>query len=231
MTLAGANLNARYELKGGKYSSHSLLLAHFPEPGNGKRVLDVGCAEGFFADLLAQRGYSVLGVDFPGTRHPDTIEFHGANLDNGLDGVPGGFDLVVCADVLEHVRDPLRLLLECRDRLKPEGSLIASLPNSGHWYFRGNILIGRFPQDPKGLFDATHVRFYMWDGWVELFRSAGFRIASAQSSTVPFGLALPRWDGTWLVSLLERLSCECARVWKRLFAYQFVVVARPEALT
>src|SRR5262249_15028703 len=67
MTVAEANLNARYELKSGKYSSHSLLLSRFAAAGDGRRVLDVGCAEGFLADLLAQRGYAVTGVDWPGT--------------------------------------------------------------------------------------------------------------------------------------------------------------------
>jgi SAM-dependent methyltransferase len=229
MSVAEANLNARYEFKSGRYSSHSLLLGRFAGTGSGRRVLDVGCAEGFLADLLAQRGYSVTGVDWPGTRHPSSIEFRGANLDEGLGAAGGGFDYILCADVLEHLRDPLRMLSDCRERLAPGGVVIASLPNSGHWYFRANILLGRFPRHDKGLFDRTHLHFYMWSGWADLFARAGLRIESVEPSTVPFGLALPRFDGTRVAGALERISYGCARVWKRLFAYQFVVVARPEA--
>jgi len=227
MPVAEANLNARYEFKGGKYSSHSLVLSRFPAAGEGRRVLDVGCAAGFLGEILAGRGYAVAGVDFPGTRASSAIEFHGANLEEGLGPtVGGGFDFVLCADVLEHVRDPLRLLTECRQRLKRGGAVVASLPNSGHWYFRANILLGRFPHHDKGLFDRTHVRFFMWDGWVHLFDQAGLRIESVEGSTVPFGLALPALDGTGAARALEGLSHAAARVWKRLFAYQFVVVAR-----
>ena len=74
-------------------------------------------------------------------------------------------------------QDPLRILIQCRERLAPGGAIIASLPNSGHWYFRASILAGKFPQDDKGLFDRTHLRFYMWDGWVDLFERAGLRLA------------------------------------------------------
>jgi SAM-dependent methyltransferase len=216
-------------MKGGRYSSHALLLRHFASPGDRRRVLDVGCAEGQFADLLSRRGYRATGIDWPGTAHPDTIEFYGADLDGGLGTVGGGFDFIVCADVLEHLRDPLRILIECRERLAPGGVVVASLPNSGHWYFRANIALGRFPQHNKGLFDRTHLRFFMWDGWVELFARAGLRIESVEPTCTPFGLALRGLDGTWIVRMLERMSYDLARVWKRLFAYQFIVTARPEA--
>jgi SAM-dependent methyltransferase len=229
MPVAEANLRTRYEFKGGDYSSHLMLLRRFPAHGEGRRVLDVGCAGGFLGEMLAARGYSVTGLDWPGTATSPAIQFHGADLDNGLGTLGGGYDYIVCADVLEHLRDPLRVLIECRERLARGGVVIASLPNSGHWYFRANILAGRFPQDEKGLFDRTHLRFYMWDNWVELFEQAGLRMVSVEPTTTPFGLVLRSLDGSWFVRALERISYDLARVWKRLFAYQFVITARPEA--
>ncbi len=229
MPVAEADLNARYQFKEGEYSSHSLLLDRLPEPGEGRRVLDVGCASGFLGEILAGRGYSVTGVDLPGTQPSAAIEFRAANLEEGLGSVGAGYDYIICADVLEHVRDPLRLLLDCRERLAPRGRLVASLPNSGHAYFRCMVLLGRFPQADKGLFDRTHVRFFTWDGWADLLGRAGFRIESVEPTTTPFGLAMPRLSGTWILRAAEVVAYGCARVWKRLFAYQFVVVARPEA--
>ena len=224
-----ADVRPRYQLKAGPYTSHTMLLAQFPERGEGLRVLDIGCAVGYLSEPLSQRGFSVASIDWPGTPHPATVEFSGGDLDDGLGPVNGTFDFIICADVLEHLRDPLRLLKECRQRLKPGGSLLASLPNSAHWYFRWNVLLGRFPQHERGLFDSTHLHFYTWDGWVNLLDRAGFRIEEVRSSTVPFGLAIPRWDESLVARGLERLSYECARIWKTLFAYQFVVRARTEA--
>jgi len=216
----------RYTFKAGPYSSHTLLLALFPARGDGRRVLDIGCAAGYLSAALVERGFSVACIDWPGTPHPSTVEFSGADLDDGLGPISGEFEFIICADVIEHLRDPLRLLQACRERLAPGGMLVASLPNSAHWYFRWNVLMGRFPQHERGLFDSTHLHFYNWRGWVSLLLRAGFRVDSVRASAVPVGLALPRWDGTFLVRSLERLSVECARLWKTLFAYQFIVTAR-----
>lgn len=228
MMAAQADPQPRYQFKAGRYSSHTLLLARFPERGEGRRVLDLGCAAGYLSEILADRGYSVHCIDWPGTPHPPTVEFSGADLDDGIGPVGGQFDYIICADLIEHLRNPLSLLKECREKLAPGGKLMASLPNSAHWYFRWNVLMGRFPQHERGLFDSTHLHFYPWHGWVNLFHRAGFRIEDFCCSSVPFGLALPGWESSLLVRSLERLSIECARVWKALFAYQFIVTARGE---
>jgi SAM-dependent methyltransferase len=231
MTAATVEAPAPYQFKPGPYSSHALLLREFPRQGAGRRVLDIGCAGGYLAEILAQRGFYVTGIDLPGTPHPSGIHFVAADLDRGLPVLDASFDYIVCADVLEHLRQPERLLRECRERLAPGGALIASLPNSGHAYFRGQVLMGRFPQHDRGLFDRTHVQFYMWHGWVDLLARAGFLIETLHCSGVPVGLALPKWEGSVWVRALERLSYESARVWKNLFAYQFIVRARAERMT
>lgn len=228
-TTAGAGeASLRYQLKSGPYSSHTLLLAEFPLQGGGRRVLDVGCAAGYLSEILVERGFAVTCIDWPGSPHPTTVEFAGADLDDGLPPLDGRFDYIICADVLEHLRAPSQLLRECRGRLAPGGVLVASLPNSAHAYFRWNILMGRFPQHERGLFDSTHLHYYAWGGWVDLLAGAGFRVEAARSSGVPVGLAWPRWDGTPPVRALEWLSFQCARAWKSLFAYQFIVRARAE---
>jgi SAM-dependent methyltransferase len=216
----------QYQFKPGRYSSHSLLLSELPPEGRGMRVLDVGSAGGYLSDLLAARGFSVTAIDMPGTEPPATAEFIAADLDRGLPPVQGRFDYIVCADVLEHLRRPLSLLREFHNFLAPGGTLLLSLPNSGHAYFRWNVLLGRFPQHDRGLFDRTHLHFYTWDGWVHLLERGGFRIEQAVSSGAPVGLAFPRWENSFPVRLLERLTYESARIWKRLFAYQFIVKAR-----
>jgi len=228
MAAAATQAKPRYQFKAAPYSSHALLLAEFPQHGDGRRVLDVGCSVGYLSEILARRGYAVTSIDWPNTPHPPTVEFAGADLDNGLPPLPGAFDFVICADVLEHLRAPLELLMECRNHLAPGGVLLGSLPNSGHAYFRWQVLMGRFPQHERGLFDSTHLHFYTWNGWVDLFRRAGLRIETARCSGVPLSLVFPRWKDTFAVRALERLSFESARVWKSLCAYQFIVRARAE---
>jgi hypothetical protein len=74
------------------------------------------------------------------------------------------------------------------------------------------------------LFDRTHLHFYMWKGWSELFKAAGFQMDERRVTAMPIGLALPTWDGT-AVRALEALTYAAARLRPTLFAYQFVVTA------
>lgn len=138
----------------------------------------------------------------------------------------GTFDFVVCADLLEHLRDPEVLLRQIRSKMAAKGKLIASLPNSGNIYFRLNVLFGKFPQDDRGLFDRTHLHFYMWKGWKDLLTQSGFKITIVRPSVIPFSLALPNQPG--LAAVLESAYLVAARMWPTLFAYQMVVVAESE---
>jgi SAM-dependent methyltransferase len=224
---SGVSAASPYALKESPYSSHSLLLARMPAPGDRRRVLDIGCGPGYLSRILSGRGYCVTAIERALVAQlPADIEFLEWDLDGGLPPLAGGYDYILCADVLEHLRDPLVLLRQARAALAPGGALFASLPNSGHAYFRWNVLRGRFPQQDRGLFDRTHLRFYTWEGWRNLFAGAGFRIDSLAVSGVPVGLALPRWNPS-LVGALERASHGAARLWKTMFAYQFIVTARP----
>jgi SAM-dependent methyltransferase len=182
------------------------------------------------SDLLAARGYCVIGIEHSGAMPqaaPASVTFMEADLDRGLPHLNRTFDFVLCLDVLEHLREPVKLLREIARVLSPQGSLIASLPNSGNVYFRLNVLFGRFPAQDRGLFDRTHLHFFTWAGWVELFAAGGFRIQSVQPSSVPVGLALRRSEDNGLVLALETVWYWLSRAWKKLFAYQFVVTATP----
>ena len=221
--------HAGYTYKASPFSSHTLLVDALPPEGQGRRVLDIGCAGGYLAQILAGRGYDVVGIERPGghgDRFPDNVQLVEADLDSGLPPLPGKFAYVICGDIIEHLRDPSKMLAQITAILEPQGRLVASVPNSGNLYFRLTVLSGRFPQDEKGLFDRTHLHFYMWKGWRELFESAGFSIDERKVSGIPVGLALPKWHGTAPVRALEWLAHGAARLRPTLFAYQFVVTAR-----
>lgn len=218
-----------YDFKPSPYSSHSLLLRACGEAGHGRRVLDLGCGQGHLSRILAGRGFEVAGVERAGGYDASAaggVRIVEGDLEQGIPDAGGLFDLVVCGDILEHLKEPGRLLDQIATLLGPGGRLIASLPNSGNLYFRLTVALGRFPQEDRGLFDRTHLHFYTWDGWERLLGEHGFEVESVHPSGIPVGLALPSMDGSLAIRAAERLCYVAARLWKRLFAYQFVVAAR-----
>ena len=221
-----------YTFKESPYSSHSQLLSVMPGDGRGRKVLDVGCASGYLGRLLADRGYEVTGIERPGgagSDFPENVRLIEHDLEQGFPSLAQEFDYVICADILEHLRDPASLLRQIWAVLKPTGLLVASLPNSGNFYFRLNILLGRFPQDDKGLFDRTHLHFYFWYGWKDLLSTGGFTVAERRLTGVPVGLAVPSMQESAIVKAAEGSAYLAAKIWPSLFAYQFVITARPEA--
>ncbi len=223
-------MGSNYEFKPSPYSSHSLLLQACGETARGRRVLDLGCGQGHLSRILAARGLEVVGVERAGgygASAPEGVRIVEGDLEQGIPDVGGPFDVVLCGDILEHLKDPGRLLDQITTLLRPGGRLIASLPNSGNIYFRLTVALGRFPKEDRGLFDRTHLHFYTWDGWERLLGAHGFEVESVHPSGIPVGLAVPSMDGSLAIRAAERLCHIAARVWKRLFAYQFVVAARP----
>lgn len=218
-----------YTFKPGSTSSHSLLLAGLPVDGENRKVLDVGGGEGYLSDVLARRGYQVVCLAAPGTAvdpFPEGVTLIETDLDAAKPLLDGPFDFIICGDVLEHLRDPPAVLGWLRGLLAPGGRLLASLPNSGHLYFRLNVLIGRFPAHDRGLFDRTHLHFYTWDGWRRLFAEAGFEMETVRPTPVPAGLALGLLQDHVAARSLETIGYILGLVRKTLFAYQFVVTAR-----
>ena len=151
-----------YELKLSSHSSHAVLLQWISERAPG-RLLDVGCSDGKFGELVRQLGHQVTGVDM--IKHEGVGErldgFVEADLNKGLPGEAGGpYDCIVAADVLEHTVAPEQLLADIAARLAPGGSILVSVPNFAHWYPRARVAAGRFDYDQRGLLDRGHVRFF-----------------------------------------------------------------------
>ena len=164
-----------YELKDDADSSHG-TLERWMGLRSPARVLDLGCADGSLAARLVAQGHHVVGVDVresPGVR--DRVhEFYEADLEKGIPDAAGdGYDVVIAADVLEHVRDPAATLAQIREVLRPGGTLLASIPNFGHWYPRARVALGLFDYDARGILDRDHVRFFTRRSFARLVRDAG----------------------------------------------------------
>ncbi|MCL4533525.1 MAG: methyltransferase domain-containing protein [Deltaproteobacteria bacterium] len=169
-------------------------------------VLDVGCAYGYIGEWLKKnKNCSMYGLDVdfealnyvkktgyykdlfnidlnldftsfsaPSTSKKDTERFNSLSGDT--------FDFIICADVLEHLKDPTGALEILASKLKFSGQFVISVPNIAHLDIILNLLDGKFNYSDFGLLDNTHLRFFTkrsFIEWVNLanekFKKNGFK--------------------------------------------------------
>ncbi|WP_345816887.1 class I SAM-dependent methyltransferase (plasmid) [Paraburkholderia sp. PREW-6R] len=113
-----------------------LIAANLPVAA--KKLLDVGCAHGWFLEQAAGR-FDVLGIEPDEAVRAKTaakgLPVRGGYFPQAL--LPGEtFDAIVFNDVIEHIPDIDSALAACRERLNPGGVLVLNLPNSKGLFYR-----------------------------------------------------------------------------------------------
>jgi SAM-dependent methyltransferase len=152
------------------------ILRHVPDTA--RRVLDLGCATGTTgAALKARQDVEVVGVEV----EPDYAREAEKNLDRVFvadaehppPDLGGRFDVLIAADILEHLKDPWSALDAYAQLLEPGATAIVSLPNVAHWSTYANLARGTWPRRPEGIFDATHLRWFTLADATGLLEHAG----------------------------------------------------------
>ncbi|MDQ3670896.1 MAG: class I SAM-dependent methyltransferase [Actinomycetota bacterium] len=202
------------------YGGHAKLLALV---GSGRRVLDVGCSSGYLARPLVERGCTVVGIE----QDPAAAEAAREVCEEVLVGdaesmeLPfsdESFDVVLCGDLIEHLRDPARFLARIRPLLGESGRLVLTTPNVANWTMRLGLLVGRWRYTERGILDRTHLHLFTRATLVETLERAGYRIVELDHTVPVPGIGAPA---------VERAAHAIGRLRPSLFAYQFVVSAAP----
>lgn len=221
----------RYDVQNREPEEAPMLLASLVPQG--ARVLDVGCGTGCNSNLIREtRGAEVVGIE-PQVERARLAQRSGMVVHVGFltaDLLPklGQFDVVMFADVLEHVANPGHLVRIAAQALRPEGSLVISVPNAAHWSVRTQMLRGNFEYEQYGIMDATHLRWFTQTSLEQFLRQLGFDVVERRYTS---GASLPAYDRRWPWRWLNRQSRRgvirsFVRRWPRMFACQFVFRAR-----
>lgn len=211
--------------------SAAARLARLVQPG--QKVLELGTGPGTVTRILHSKGCKVTGVEMDPETLPMCQPFCEKTLQANLEDPHWHeslhnekFDVVLCADVLEHLRDPRPLLSLLPSFLNDQGFVLMSLPNASHLTVVASLLAGRFPYQSKGLLDNTHLRFFGREDIDALLRECGLvwqkwetvQVDPAQAELQTFWNRLEAQDQAYL-----RERCADGLV------YQHVVKAYPSS--
>jgi O-antigen biosynthesis protein len=202
------------------------------------KVLEIGCGAGATGLAIKQKypGAVYIGVEID--------EGAAAKARTCLDRVVCGdiekmtpddfdlsqglFDLVICNDVLEHLYNPWKVLHILHGCLKPEGRIVASIPNVQNLGVVMKLIGGNWTYAPHGLLDATHIRFFTLFEIQRMFEGGGFRITNCASMLQGKidGEDWPR-DLDYGKVLLRNVSKDEAEM---LFTFQYLIVAQKQEI-
>jgi O-antigen biosynthesis protein len=206
--------------------------------GDPDRILEIGCGRGAFGTEVKRKypGVEYIGLELDEkavkiarSRLNKVImaNIEEINLEQ-LDINKESFDFIICADVLEHLYDPWQVLFKLHAYLKPEGKILASIPNAQNISLILELLNGNWTYTEFGLLDATHIRFFTLNEIFRLFAGTGYKVIDC-ASIIQAQLGEDGWprDLDFGKIMLRQVSKEEAA---KLYTFQYIVVAQKSGL-
>lgn len=178
-----------YSLNNNQFGTHKIVAENI---GINRDVLDVGCNGGYLKKLVPNNVF--YGIDYDedslvAAKKEGYQEVFKLDLNNYADFIADRkFDLIIFADVLEHLLLPEEVLIFFRQHyLKEQGRIIISLPNIANISVRGQLLFGNFNYVDNGILDRTHLHLYTLKTARNFIAAAGLKIDKERFSSNHFG--------------------------------------------
>jgi SAM-dependent methyltransferase len=173
-------------------------LFHNETPIN-KIILDVGCGPGVTLKSITKEN-TVFGIDLCNeylcmartNGYYKTIKH---DLENGLPCESCYFDIVICADLIEHVFETEFIGKEIYRVLKDEGYAILNVPNHNELGRRLRFLLGKGINVHRNIEDGNyfHIRFFTWKSWNSYLKKIGFKVVEFYPIPSRIGIPIPRF--------------------------------------
>lgn len=171
------------------YGTHSQIVKYVKK---NNLILDVGCAQGYLDQYFVQElNCTVYGIEYDAKAAKvakkfcaDVLVGDAEQYLTSINKLPfpiQKFDVILLADVLEHLKEPEKVLQALKKYLKPEGIFIISLPNIAHFTIRLQLLFGGFNYVSAGILDNTHLKFFTRYTMNQMFERCNLTIESQRA--------------------------------------------------
>lgn len=206
----------------------SVLAEYFPDSG---RLLDFGCAAGYFLKIARAVGWEISGVELSQEMANSAEKLLGIPIIGDISSLPVAhpFDAITLWEVIEHLPRPLETLREFYARLRPNGAVMLSTPNTAHWQAQ------RAPDRWAGYRPPSHLLYFTPETLSNTLHRAGFKnISIRKISPLP---PLPGWLDTASRPLAASLVDGSAQNWRtallawrviRVFGWGWQKLAHPK---
>lgn len=161
-------------------NAHKIILSQIEES---KVVLEVGSSSGYLTKVLTENNSIVDIIEVEKEPFENAKKYarnaYFGSIENVKvqDQIKEKYDVIICADVLEHLVNPGDVLDFLRTTLKKDGIILVSIPNVAYWGMRVHLMFsGDFSYHDSGLMDRTHLRFYSLNNFKDLLKSHGLKV-------------------------------------------------------
>jgi 2-polyprenyl-3-methyl-5-hydroxy-6-metoxy-1,4-benzoquinol methylase len=202
------------------------------------QILDVGCGAGGNAALMRRTNPAakLFGITISAEEarvaadHFDKVWV--CDVEEGFPEELSRFqlDAIIFSHVLEHLRDPARVVAASTRLLRDGGSIFIAVPNVVNWRERWKLLLGRFEYEQSGTMDETHLRFFTFHTADRYLLSQAPQLKCVEKradGSVPLWVFRRYLFPKGLSRALDGIG---VRNWPNLFGAQVLIAARKHSM-
>jgi 2-polyprenyl-3-methyl-5-hydroxy-6-metoxy-1,4-benzoquinol methylase len=211
------------------WSSHMIIyrwLQVFPPL---TRILDVGTASGTIGKLCKANQFQIVGLEpnkiYANEAEPYYTTLINCSLDEASVEILSPFQVIILADVLEHMPEPHKSLSRLVSLQNKDSVFMISVPNIANIWVRINLLMGRFDYQSRGILDKTHLRFFTKSSFKKMVLESTLNINRLVVTPIPLNLVHPFFNETKGGRSLHRVLARFTQILPTLLGYQFVALA------
>ena len=212
------------------WSSHSQISHWLQDQPEGATVLDVGAASGILGRRCSGFGLRLKGiephVEWAELARPYYEEIVVCSIEAVTDDFLCGADVVVLADVLEHLSEPEAVLKRIVGLQQPGTWFVISVPNIALLWVRLNLMLGRFDYTERGILDRTLLHFFTRSTFLTLLQNCDLQVERLNTTPVPLNLVHPFFQNNLVGRQLHSILARLTRRMAGLLSYQFVAYAQ-----